>query len=130
MFTRLESKLSSARPRRGSPEQTRERLVAAAASLFNGVGCHGTDSLAAQRAFNIFLAAYEAWVASEWKAVGTELSHQFPHSFTQEYRSTEYPRSGIFPILGRRGSQFGRRVPEAVHVLPGGQWWNSWRGCW
>jgi AcrR family transcriptional regulator len=89
MLTRLENKLKSARPRRGSPAQTRERLVAAAASLFNDVGYHGTDSnrIAHHAGYStgvfykhfkdkreIFLAAYEAWVASEWKAVATELS--------------------------------------------------------
>jgi AcrR family transcriptional regulator len=89
MLTRLENKLKSARPRRGSPAQTRERLVAAAASLFNNVGYHGTDSnrIARHAGYStgvfykhfkdkreIFLAAYEAWVASEWKAVATELS--------------------------------------------------------
>ena len=89
MLTRLENKLRSARPRRGSPAQTRERLLAAAASLFNGVGYHGTDSnrIAHHAGYStgifykhfkdkreIFLAAYEAWVASEWKAVATELS--------------------------------------------------------
>jgi AcrR family transcriptional regulator len=89
MLTRLENKLKSARPRRGSPAQTRERLVAAAATLFNRVGYHGTDSNRIARFAGystgvfykhfkdkreIFLAAYEAWVASEWKAVTTELS--------------------------------------------------------
>jgi AcrR family transcriptional regulator len=82
-------KLRTPRPRRGSPEQTRERLVAAAASLFNRVGYHGTDSnrIAKEAGYStgvfykhfkdkreIFLAAYEAWVSSEWKAVATELS--------------------------------------------------------
>jgi AcrR family transcriptional regulator len=84
MLTRLETKLKSARPRRGSPAQTRERLVAAAATLFNRVGYHGTDSNRIARFAGystgvfykhfkdkreIFLAAYEAWVASEWKAI-------------------------------------------------------------
>jgi AcrR family transcriptional regulator len=86
---RLQRKLRIARPRRGSPAQTRERLVAAAASLFNRAGYHGTDSNRIARAAGystgvfykhfkdkreIFLAAYETWVASEWKAVGAELS--------------------------------------------------------
>jgi AcrR family transcriptional regulator len=69
--------------------ETRERLVAAAASLFNRVGYHGTDSnrVAREAGYStgtfykhfadkreIFLAAYETWVASEWKAVAAELS--------------------------------------------------------
>jgi AcrR family transcriptional regulator len=89
MNDRLQKKLRSTRPRRGSPEQTRERLVAAAASLFNRVGYHGTDSnrIAREAGYStgvfykhfkdkreIFLAAYEIWVASEWKAVAAELA--------------------------------------------------------
>jgi AcrR family transcriptional regulator len=89
MPNHLEDKLRSARPKRGSPAQTRERLVAAAATLFNRVGYHGTDSNRIARFAGystgvfykhfkdkreIFLAAYEAWVASEWKAVATEIS--------------------------------------------------------
>ena len=81
--------LADARPRRGSPASTRERLVAAAAKLFNHAGYHGTDSnrIAAEAGYSpgtfykhfadkreIFLAAYEAWVVSEWAAVDQELS--------------------------------------------------------
>jgi AcrR family transcriptional regulator len=44
MRSRKEKPLSTARPRRGTPAQTRERLVAAAAILFNRAGYHGTDS--------------------------------------------------------------------------------------
>jgi AcrR family transcriptional regulator len=89
MTSGLQKKLRLARPRRGTPEQTRERLVAAAASLLNRVGYHGTDSnrIAREAGYStgvfykhfkdkreIFLAAYETWVASEWRAVGVELS--------------------------------------------------------
>ena len=85
----LDQQLKAPRPRRGSPEHTRERLVAAAAQLFNRVGYHGTDSNRIAREANystgtfykhfkdkreIFLAAYETWVASEWKAVASELA--------------------------------------------------------
>jgi len=85
----LESELRLPRPRRGSPAQTRERLVAAAAKLFNRVGYHGTDSnrIAREAGYSpgvfykhfadkreIFLAAYQTWVVSEWKAVEGELS--------------------------------------------------------
>jgi AcrR family transcriptional regulator len=81
--------LQGARPRRGSAADTRERLVAAAARLFNRVGYHGTDSnsIAREAGYatgvfykhfknkrDIFLAAYQTWVASEWEAVGAELS--------------------------------------------------------
>jgi AcrR family transcriptional regulator len=77
------------RPRRGSPSETRERLVAAAAKLFNRVGYRRTDSnrIAREAGYatgtfykhfrnkrEIFLAAYETWVASEWKAVEDEVS--------------------------------------------------------
>jgi AcrR family transcriptional regulator len=89
MPNRLNKKLQAVRPRRGSPAQTRERLVAAAAHLFNRVGYHGTDSnrIAREAGYStgtfykhfrdkreIFLAAYETWVASEWQAVASELS--------------------------------------------------------
>jgi AcrR family transcriptional regulator len=86
---RLKKKLADPRPRRGSPASTRERLVAAAAKVFNRAGYHGTDSnrIAAEAGYSpgtfykhfadkreIFLAAYEAWVGSEWAAVDKELS--------------------------------------------------------
>jgi AcrR family transcriptional regulator len=89
MARALQKKLRSAWPRRGAPAQTRERLVAAAATLFNRAGYHGTDSnrIAREAGYStgvfykhfadkreIFLAAYETWVASEWQAVGAELS--------------------------------------------------------
>jgi AcrR family transcriptional regulator len=85
----LEQELRIPRPRRGSPAQTRERLIAAAAKLFNRVGYHGTDSnrIAREAGYStgvfykhfadkreIFLAAYETWVVSEWKAVEGELA--------------------------------------------------------
>jgi AcrR family transcriptional regulator len=76
------------RPRRGTPADTRARLVAAAAATFNRVGYHGTDSNRIARAAGyaagtfykhfadkreILLAAYEAWVTSEWREVEREL---------------------------------------------------------
>ena len=89
MRSHLNKALHGARPRRGSPADTRERLVASAARLFNQVGYHGTDSngIAKEAGYStgvfykhfqnkreIFLAAYQTWVASEWGAVGVELS--------------------------------------------------------
>jgi AcrR family transcriptional regulator len=77
------------RPRRGSPELTRERLITAAASQFNRFGYHGTDSnsIAKEAGYatgtfykhfrdkrEIFLAAYERWVAAEWEEIGDRLS--------------------------------------------------------
>ena len=77
------------RPRRGTPEQTRARLVDTAGEIFNRVGYHGTDSnqIAKEAGYatgtfykhfkdkrEAFLAVYEAWVTSEWSAVDTELS--------------------------------------------------------
>jgi AcrR family transcriptional regulator len=77
------------RPRRGSPAQTRERLIDGAASLFNRFGYHGTDSnsIAKEAGYatgtfykhfqdkrQVFLAVYERWVAAEWRAVDQELS--------------------------------------------------------
>jgi AcrR family transcriptional regulator len=77
------------RPRRGYPEETRERLITAAASQFNRFGYHGTDSntIAKEAGYatgtfykhfrdkrEIFLAAYERWLAGEWKEIIEELS--------------------------------------------------------
>jgi AcrR family transcriptional regulator len=77
------------RPRRGTPEQTRARLVATAGEIFNRAGYHGTDSnqIAKEAGYatgtfykhfkdkrEAFLAVYEAWVSSEWSAIDTELS--------------------------------------------------------
>jgi AcrR family transcriptional regulator len=81
--------LRRARPRRGAPEDTRARLVAAAAEQFNRHGYHRTDSNRIARAAgyaagtfykhfadkrDAFLAAYEAWVTTEWDAIGGELA--------------------------------------------------------
>jgi AcrR family transcriptional regulator len=72
------------RPRRGTPAETRARLVAAAAAVFNRHGYRGTDSNRLARTAGyapgtfykhfpdkraVFLAAYEAWVTAEWRAV-------------------------------------------------------------
>ena len=77
------------RPRRGTPADTRARLVAAAARVFNRDGFHGTDSNRIARAAGyapgsfykhfadkraIFLEAWEAWVTAEWAAVETALA--------------------------------------------------------
>lgn len=76
------------RPRRGTPAETRTRLVAAAAAVFNGVGYHGTDSnrLATAAGYApgtfykhfrdkraILLAAYDEWVTTEWRRIEGEL---------------------------------------------------------
>jgi len=76
------------RPKRGESADTRDRLVAAAAAVFNRDGYHGTDSNRLARAAGyapatfykhfpdkrtILLAAYEGWVTTEWQAVGTAL---------------------------------------------------------
>ena len=81
--------LREPRPRRGDPAQTRQRLIAAAATLFNRVGYHGTDSnrIAKEAGYSpgtfykhfkekrdIFLAAYEGWLLSEWEAFQAELA--------------------------------------------------------
>jgi AcrR family transcriptional regulator len=76
------------RPRRGVAADTRDRLIAAAAAVFNRDGYHGTDSNRLARAAGyapatfykhfsdkrtILLAAYEAWVTTEWQAIGSAL---------------------------------------------------------
>ncbi|HET9803546.1 MAG TPA: TetR/AcrR family transcriptional regulator [Candidatus Acidoferrum sp.] len=82
MPTAVKHKLQ--RPRRGAPWETRQRLVAAAALLFNRHGYHGTDSnqIAHQAGYatgvfykhfrnkrEMFLAVYENWSVSEWQEV-------------------------------------------------------------
>lgn len=76
------------RPKRGSPEKTRQRLVEAAAAEFNRQGLHGTtaDLIAARAGYatgtfykhfrdknEALIAAYEAWVSEEWEAIGREV---------------------------------------------------------
>jgi len=76
------------RPRRGRPDETRARLVAAAAAECNRVGYRGTDSNRIARAAGYapgtfykhfrdkraaFLAAYEAWVTAEWATIDAVL---------------------------------------------------------
>lgn len=72
------------RPRRGSPDETRARLVAAAAEVFEREGYAGTDSNRLARAAgyapgtfykhftdkrSLFLVVYEEWVTKEWHEV-------------------------------------------------------------
>ena len=72
------------RPRRGSPEQTRARLIHTAAQIFNTVPYWETDSNQIAKAAGystgtfyrhfkdkreIFIAAYREWVAEEWASV-------------------------------------------------------------
>ena len=77
------------RPVRGSPEQTRARLVQAAAEVFNRDGYDGTDSnrIAREAGYSpgtfykhfqdkkqLFLAVYQEWVVAEWREVTAALS--------------------------------------------------------
>jgi AcrR family transcriptional regulator len=79
------------RPRRGSPELTRERIIDGAARLFNQLGYNGADSnsIAKEAGYatgtfykhfrdkrEVFLSVYERWIVEEWKAVDVELSKQ------------------------------------------------------
>jgi AcrR family transcriptional regulator len=72
------------RPRRSSPEETRERLVVTARLVFNREGYFNTQSnkIAHEAGYSpgtfykhfndkreIFLAAYESWVRDEWEAL-------------------------------------------------------------
>jgi AcrR family transcriptional regulator len=88
------TKLTVGRPRtgrtvRGSPENTRESLIATAAHVFNRDGYHGTNSnrIAKEAGYaagtfykhfrdkrEAFLAVYERWVQSEWNAVQATLA--------------------------------------------------------
>ena len=85
------SQPSVSRPRRGTPEQTRERLIVAASSLFNRFGYHQTDSntIAREAGYaagtfykhfrdkrEVFLVVYERWLAAQWNQIIEELSKQ------------------------------------------------------
>ena len=89
MNSKLTRRLSLPRVRRGSPEATRDRLVAAAALLFNRHGYHGADSNRIAQAAGyspgtfykhfrdkreIFLAACETWVNAESEEVAAVLT--------------------------------------------------------
>jgi AcrR family transcriptional regulator len=83
------AKAPSERPRRGTPELTRERIIDGAATLFNQFGYNGTDSnsIAKQAGYAtgtfykhfkdkraVFFAVYERWLTEEWTAIDEELS--------------------------------------------------------
>jgi AcrR family transcriptional regulator len=89
MARNLEKKLTPGRPRRGSPQETQERLLDAASTLFNREGYHGTDSnqIAHKAGYatgtfykhfrdkkQIFLAVYARWISAEWKSVEAALA--------------------------------------------------------
>jgi AcrR family transcriptional regulator len=86
-------RLGEPRPRRGTPDETRARLVAAAAEELERHGYHGTDTNRIARAAGyapgtfykhfadkraILLAAYEAWVTIEWQAIARVLAERRP----------------------------------------------------
>lgn len=85
---RARVRITHLRPKRGTPQQTRERIIVAAARQFNRLGYHGTDSncIAKEAGYaagtfykhfrdkrEVFLAVYERWVATEWRAISDEL---------------------------------------------------------
>jgi len=76
--------LPAERPRRGTPDETRARLVQATAAELEERGYHGTDSNRIAKAAGYapgtfykhfadkkaaFLAAYDAWAGEEWDAI-------------------------------------------------------------
>jgi AcrR family transcriptional regulator len=86
-------RLVEPRRRRGSPDETRDRLVAAAAEELERKGYHGTDTNRIARAAGyapgtfykhfpdkraILLAAYEAWVTTEWQAIARVVAERRP----------------------------------------------------
>lgn len=87
MFTKAEA--DGIRPRRGRPDETRQRLVRAAADAFNQFGYTGTDvrrivgmaGYATGTFYKHFsdkgaalIAAYDAWVADQWRAYSGALA--------------------------------------------------------
>jgi AcrR family transcriptional regulator len=78
--------LRPARPGRGQPAETRERIIAAAAIAFNRDGYANVDAgrIAAEAGYavgtfykhfadkkEVLIAAYERWVAAEWQEIET-----------------------------------------------------------
>lgn len=76
------------RPRRGSPEQTRARLIHTAAQMFNQVPYWETDSNQIAKTANystgtfyrhfkdkreVFIAAYREWIAEEWASIESQV---------------------------------------------------------
>jgi AcrR family transcriptional regulator len=79
-----------ARPVRGDPSETRQRIVLAAAQQFEAHGFYGCDTNAIARAAGyapgtfykhfadkreVFLAVYKDWVRAEWEQITTLLAH-------------------------------------------------------
>src|ERR1700755_1722601 len=102
---RVRRERPSPRPLRGTPEQTRERLIATAATVFNRDGYDGTDTnrIAHEAGYSagvfykhfpdkaaIFVAVYDAWVEEEWRAVERLL----------ETPNAETPRELVATVLG------------------------------
>ncbi|WP_437522322.1 TetR/AcrR family transcriptional regulator [Sorangium sp. So ce726] len=90
---RSRSATPGSRPRRGSPDETRRRLIAAAGVVFNRDGYAGTDSnrIAREAGYSpgtfykhfadkkeIFIAAYVEWVCGEWAEIGRILGEDLP----------------------------------------------------
>lgn len=91
--------LRPARPGRGRPEETRARLVAAAAIAFNRCGYANVDAgrIAAEAGYAVgtfykhfadkkdaLIAAYERWVAAEWRDVEALFAaNEKPHAFAR-----------------------------------------------
>jgi len=90
------------------PQQTATGWIAARRLLFNRVGYHGTNSnrICARGGYStaslqhfkkqreIFLAAYESWVASEWKEVASVFSAGGSNR-TSRAASSAYPSNFI-----------------------------------
>jgi AcrR family transcriptional regulator len=126
------------RPRRGNPEGTRERLVATAAEVLNRDGYFGTDSNALARAAcyspatfykhfadkrEILLAAYESWVAAEWRHIGDVLRGE---SSPTEPRSRETSAERSRRRRGDRGAAVGRLAEELTDWILAHH--RRWRG--
>ena len=91
--------MRATRPRRGTPTETRERLVAAASEIFDRDGYYRTDSnrIAAAAGYaagtfykhfddkrGVLLAAYARWVDEEWGALEAELAEGGAHAALAE----------------------------------------------
>ena len=128
---------SRSRPRRGSPAETRSRLVAAAAREFNRVGYDGTDSNRLARAAGyapgtfyvhfadkreIFLEVYRGWVSSEWRAIAAAIAPEK----SAGARSLEHVPKKWKPVF-RKGHASAQSLRIAQAVLRHHREWRMFR---
>jgi AcrR family transcriptional regulator len=125
------------RSRRRSADETRDRLIEAAAQEFNRVGHHGTDSNRIARAAGyapgtfyiyfpnkiaIFIAAYQRWIIGEWAriectadapVVSLEVARAFVEWVVDHHRRWAGFRASLHALVG---------IDESLRKVQHEQW--------